>query len=118
MLFICFCGKIGLEVLIANTVKTKKISAVLLLSAFIAGLHFPGIVTSSAKGIDIRALTVYVQPLKNDWARGWEGCMNEGPCILKHNGTYYPTYSGDDWKNKTYAVGCSVFTVLQQHRKA
>ncbi len=42
--------------------------------------------------------------------QGWEGYMNEGPCMLKHNGTYYLTYSGSTWERKTYAVGLAVGT--------
>ncbi len=35
----------------------------------------------------------------------WEGSVNEGPFMLKHNGTYYMTYSGQDYRNPKYAVG-------------
>ena len=31
--------------------------------------------------------------------------MNEGPFVLKHNGTYYLTYSGNDYQSPKYAVG-------------
>ncbi|MBQ6065209.1 MAG: glycoside hydrolase family 43 protein [Clostridia bacterium] len=36
---------------------------------------------------------------------GWEGTINEGPAVLKHNGTYYLTYSGDDYLKMNYDVG-------------
>ena len=36
---------------------------------------------------------------------GWEGRVNEGPAVLKHNGTYYLTYSGDDFQSVYYDVG-------------
>ena len=35
---------------------------------------------------------------------GWEGRINEGPAVLKHNGVYYLTYSGDDYQSVNYAV--------------
>lgn len=38
------------------------------------------------------------------WERHGEG-IAEGPAILKHNGTYYLTYSGSHYTSKYYAVG-------------
>lgn len=38
------------------------------------------------------------------WERQGEG-IAEGPAILKHNGTYYLTYSGSHYTSKYYAVG-------------
>ncbi|MBQ6019414.1 MAG: glycoside hydrolase family 43 protein [Clostridia bacterium] len=38
--------------------------------------------------------------------RNWEGTINEGPAVLKHNGVYYLTYSGDDYQSVGYSVGC------------
>ena len=35
---------------------------------------------------------------------GWEGSVNEGPYMLRHNGTYYLTYSGDGYTSHDYAV--------------
>lgn len=37
---------------------------------------------------------------------GWEKRINEGPMMLKHNGTYYLTYSGDAYDQINYCVGC------------
>jgi beta-xylosidase len=40
--------------------------------------------------------------------QSWEnqlGRVNEGPFILKHNGIYYLTYSGNDYRSQDYAVG-------------
>ena len=37
---------------------------------------------------------------------GWEKNVNEGPMMLKHNGTYYLTYSGNAYDNSNYCVGC------------
>ncbi len=36
------------------------------------------------------------------------GSITEGPYMLKHNGTYYLTYSGSHFKSKNYAVGYAV----------
>ena len=41
-------------------------------------------------------------------AQPWEQVqarVNEGPFVLKHNGTYYLTYSGNDYQSPKYAVG-------------
>ncbi len=35
----------------------------------------------------------------------WETTVTEGPFILKHNGLYYLTYSGDGFTSDNYAVG-------------
>ena len=35
----------------------------------------------------------------------WETTVTEGPFILKQNGTYYLTYSGDGFTSDNYAVG-------------
>lgn len=37
---------------------------------------------------------------------GWEYDVNEGPTLLKHNGTYYLTYSGNSYADANYGVGC------------
>ena len=37
---------------------------------------------------------------------GWEKAVNEGPMLLKHNGIYYLTYSGDAYDQVNYCVGC------------
>lgn len=37
---------------------------------------------------------------------GWENNVNEGPAVIKHNGTYYLTYSGPDYRDANYSVGC------------
>ena len=41
----------------------------------------------------------------------WEklfGLVAEGPCVIKHNGTYYLTYSSNGWTSHDYSVGCAV----------
>lgn len=49
--------------------------------------------------IDESTLTHLTSP------EGWEGATNEGPFVIKHNGTYYLTYSGDGYGGGTYSVG-------------
>jgi beta-xylosidase len=34
-----------------------------------------------------------------------EGRVNEGPCVIKHNGTYYMTYSANHYMSQNYGVG-------------
>lgn len=38
--------------------------------------------------------------------------INEGPFIMKHDGVYYMTYSGNAYQNPCYAVGLATATVL------
>lgn len=45
-------------------------------------------------------LTLLTAPNKE-----WEGWVNEGPFMLKHNGTYYLSYSGEFYFNINYSVG-------------
>lgn len=43
-------------------------------------------------------------------SEAWEKQMDtiaEGPFMLKHNGTYYLTYSANHYKSQGYAVGCA-----------
>lgn len=48
--------------------------------------------------------THIISPEKGKWETA-EGSVTEGPFVLKHNGTYYLTYSGNDYRSKKYAVG-------------
>ena len=42
---------------------------------------------------------------------GWEGdSWNEGPFVLKHNGTYYLMYSGNGYFSPNYAIGYATAT--------
>ncbi len=45
-------------------------------------------------------LTLLTAPNKQ-----WEGWVNEAPFMLKHNGTYYLSYSGDFYFNINYNIG-------------
>lgn len=55
-----------------------------------------------------------MKPLKSTWkllitpSEEWEtreGNIAEGPYMLKHNGTYYLTYSGSNYVSRDYSVG-------------
>ena len=49
-------------------------------------------------------------------SQSWEnkmGRVNEGPNMIKHNGTYYLTYSGNDYRSQDYAVGYATTTSLK-----
>ena len=48
--------------------------------------------------IDRSTLTYLTSP------EGWEGNTNEGPFMIKHNGTYYLTYTGSGYEEITYSV--------------
>lgn len=48
--------------------------------------------------IDKSTLTHLTSP------EGWEGNTNEGPFMIKHNGTYYLTYTGSGYEEITYSV--------------
>lgn len=48
--------------------------------------------------IDKSTLTHLTSP------EGWEGNTNEGPFMIKHNGTYYLTYTGSGYEEVTYSV--------------
>lgn len=42
--------------------------------------------------------------------QSWEkrsGRVNEGPSVVKRNGTYYMLYSGNGYKSQEYGVGCA-----------
>lgn len=49
--------------------------------------------------IDRSTLTCLLTP------NGWESKTNEGPFVIKHDGTYYLTYSGNAYTDKEYSVG-------------
>lgn len=42
----------------------------------------------------------------------WETHITEGPFCVKHNGIYYLTYSGDDFRSQDYAIGYATATSL------
>jgi beta-xylosidase len=74
-------------------------------------LYFSGVIGNQPNGI-------YAQALSSDGlaAAGtptllfkvdatWEGSIAEAPTMLKHSGKLYLFYSGNDYRNQTYAVG-------------
>ena len=36
-----------------------------------------------------------------------EGKVNEGPSVIKHDGTYFLLYSGNGYKSQKYGIGCA-----------
>ena len=49
-------------------------------------------------------------------SQSWEnkqGRVNEGPNMIKHDDTYYLTYSGNDYHSQDYAVGYATTTSLE-----
>ena len=46
----------------------------------------------------------FVARPEQDWEK-LDAVVNEGPFIIKHNGTYYMTYSGNGYTCKDYAIG-------------
>ena len=44
---------------------------------------------------------------KEKWEKVY-GLVAEGPCVIKHNGTYYLTYSSNGWTSHDYSVGCAI----------
>ncbi len=63
---------------------------------------------------DLKTLTVseerlIISPTANTWEWvGDAGRVAEGPCMLKHNGHYYLTYSANGYPSHDYAVGYAV----------
>ena len=63
---------------------------------------------------DFRTLTVsnqqhIISPTPGTWElTGDAGTVAEGPCMLKHNGNYYLTYSCNGYTSHNYAVGYAV----------
>ncbi len=63
---------------------------------------------------DFKTLTVsnqklIITPTANSWEwTGDAGKVAEGPCMLKHNGKYYLTYSCNGYTSHNYAVGYAV----------
>ena len=63
---------------------------------------------------DFKTLTVsdeklIISPTPNTWEYiGNAGRVAEGPCMIKHNGYYYLTYSANGYPSHDYAIGCAV----------
>jgi len=46
----------------------------------------------------------YLMQMSQDWEKVWTG-VNEGPFVLKHDGTYYLSYSANSYESPKYGVG-------------
>ena len=55
------------------------------------------------QSIKKECIAVCISPTQS-WERK-SGRVNEGPSIIKHNGTYYMLYSGNGYKSKEYGIG-------------
>lgn len=44
--------------------------------------------------------------VSQEWETVWPR-VNEGPYVLKHNGTYYMTYSANSYESPFYGIGCA-----------
>ena len=74
-----------------------------------------GMQTSQSFGIELNAdLTgtigepVLLATPDCDWEKqtiSWKMLWNEGPCVLKHNGTYYLMYTANGYTTNAYSVG-------------
>lgn len=47
--------------------------------------------------------------VSQEWERV-KGRVNEGPFVMKHNGVYYMTYSGNDFRSQNYGLGFATAT--------
>ena len=47
--------------------------------------------------------------LSQTWEEVWPR-VNEGPFVIKHNGTYYMTYSANSYESPFYGIGCATTT--------
>ncbi len=59
---------------------------------------------------DLKTCTMMNEKRLISPTEGWETVMAtvaEGPFMLKHNGTYYLTYSANHYESQGYAVGCA-----------
>jgi beta-xylosidase len=77
-------------------------------------LYFSGVCCDQPNGIFVQKLspdgltTIGSPALLIDVDTPWEGDIAEAPTMLKHGGKYYLFYSGNDYRNQTYAVGYAV----------
>ncbi|MFY9379630.1 MAG: family 43 glycosylhydrolase, partial [Acutalibacteraceae bacterium] len=47
--------------------------------------------------------------VSQEWEEVWPR-VNEGAFVIKHNGTYYMTYSANSYESQFYGVGCATAT--------
>lgn len=51
--------------------------------------------------------------MSQDWEKVWPS-VNEGACVVKHNGTYYLTYSANSYESHNYGIGVAMTTDLSK----
>jgi beta-xylosidase len=74
-------------------------------------LYFSGVCCDEPNGIFVQKLaadglaTTGTPALLLKVDSSWEGAIAEAPTMLKHGGKLYLFYSGNDYRNQTYAVG-------------
>ena len=77
-------------------------------------VYFSGVLGDSPNGIYAQKLTadglatVGAPVLILKVGAPWEGTVAEAPTMLEHEGRYYLFYSGNDYRDDTYAVGYAV----------
>lgn len=76
-------------------------------SRFMRGLEiWTAEVESDLVTIKESTLKLCIKP-QQPWERK-QGSVNEGAFVLKHNGKYYLTYSGNGYTSQLYGIGCAV----------
>ncbi len=60
---------------------------------------------SDLMSIKPSTITPCIRP-KQRWEK-MEGKVNEGPSVVKHDGTYFLLYSGNGYKSQKYGIGCA-----------
>ena len=54
----------------------------------------------------------YLMQMSQDWEKVWPG-VNEGPFVLKHDGTYYLSYSANSYESPKYGIGYATAPTLR-----
>ncbi|NLX66808.1 MAG: family 43 glycosylhydrolase [Bacteroidales bacterium] len=55
--------------------------------------------------------------VSQEWEQVWPR-VNEGAFVIKHNGTYFLTYSANSYESQFYAIGCATATdIMGEWRK-
>ena len=56
--------------------------------------------------MSIKGAVINCTRVSQDWERVWP-TVNEGSFVIKHNGTYYMTYSANSYESQSYGIGCA-----------
>ena len=54
--------------------------------------------------VKLETMKLCISPSEQEWEHR-EGHVNEGAAVIKHNGKYYLSYSGNDYTSKFYGIG-------------